>query len=294
MTKSEGDVTQQVSISAVDGYLLSGRVYRGGDHVVVINAATATPQRFYRAFATFLVAQGYTVVTFDYRGIAESAPPSLRGFEGRMSDWALLDMQGVLTWVSAELTPAKLIVMGHSIGGQAMGLLPDGSTVDAMITFSAQSGYWGLQGEGEVAKTWFYAHFLMPLLAQLVGYFPWSKLGTAEDLPKGVALQWSKWCRDPRYLMSDMSLPIDRYEQFTAPVLALSVDDDVWGTARSVDAMMQAYPNLERRHIVPRVYGIERLGHFGLFRPKSEPIWHELVTWLKEQVHTPTTDLQGA
>ena len=283
-----------IAIRAADDFELAATLYQGGDAVVIINSATATPRRFYKPFAAFLVERGYTVVTFDYRGIGDSAPASLRGFKASMSDWALLDMQAVVEWASTELTPTKLVVMGHSIGGQAMGMLTNSDKIDAMVTSSAQSGYWRLQGGNQVWQTMIYMHTLFPLLSHVIGYFPWSWFGSAENLPKGVALQWSRWCRDPNYLLGDKSLPLERFQQFAAPILALSFDDDDWGTARSVDAMMGAYPNVTRRHILPSEAGLKSIGHFGFFRPKSAPLWREILAWIEEQIHVDTTNLQRA
>jgi predicted alpha/beta hydrolase len=67
-------------------------------------------------------------------------------------------------------------------------------------------------------------------------------------------------------------------------VLAYSFDDDDWGTRRSVDDMMQSYPNLERRHVIPAEVGMEKIGHFGFFRPNAKPLWDKPLNWL--QAHT--------
>ena len=271
---------EDVNIPAVDGYPLAGTLFRGGSQLIIVSSATATPRRFYASFAQFLAENGYTVLTYDYRGIGDSAPDSLRGFTAKMSDWALRDMDGVIAWASAELKPSKLILIGHSIGGQSAGMLERRQLVDALVTVSAQSGYWRLQGKGEVVKTLFYVTVLMPLLTRIVGYFPWSWFGSAEDLPAGVAQQWTRWCRQPGYLLDDSRLPLDRYATFSAPVLAYSIDDDAWGTARSVDAMMGAYPNVTRRHIVPAHHGLQKVGHFGFFRPTAQPLWQDVLLWL--------------
>jgi len=83
--------------------------------------------------------------------------------------------------------------------------------------------------------------------------------------------------------LSDTSLPLERYKNFLAPVLAYSIDDDDWGTAASVDSMMlNAYSNVERRHIAPADYGIKKLGHMGFFRKGSEPLWQEVFEWLQQ------------
>ena len=130
----------------------------------------------------------------------------------------------------------------------------------------------------------FIVTYLIPLLSNLVGYFPWSWFASGTDLPKGVALEWASWCRNPNYLLDDETLPLENYETFTAPLLAYSIDDDDWGTARAVDDMMRAYSNVTRRHIVPADHGLERLQHMGYFREGSEPIWREAVEWLEKTI----------
>ncbi|MEL6548507.1 MAG: alpha/beta hydrolase, partial [Myxococcota bacterium] len=81
-----------LEVPARDGYPLSATWLTGGRRVVVINSATAVPRRFYRHFAEHLRDAGYSVLTYDYRGIGGSRPKTLRGFPARMRDWALQDM----------------------------------------------------------------------------------------------------------------------------------------------------------------------------------------------------------
>ena len=59
------------------GFALASSVFETprSDTIVVINAATGVPRYFYRHFAAYLRDQGWTAVTYDYRGIGGSAPP---------------------------------------------------------------------------------------------------------------------------------------------------------------------------------------------------------------------------
>jgi predicted alpha/beta hydrolase len=279
---------EPVAIPATDGYLLAATRYEPlanpSATVVIINAATAVRQRYYRTFATFLAAQGYTALTYDYRGIGGSRPPSLRGFAASASDWVLKDMAGVVDWAQATYRPEQLFLVGHSYGGQAAGLLPNGGAVDAMVTVASQSGYWRLQGGFQKLAVAAHAYLTLPLLARLFGYVPWSRFSAAEDLPRAFALEWAAWCRRPGYLLDDRSLPLERFAQFLAPVLALNLADDSWGTRRSVDAMMRAYPKVERREIVPAQVGLRAIGHFGFFRAQSATLWPPLIAWLEQAV----------
>ncbi|MGH8196115.1 MAG: alpha/beta hydrolase family protein [Woeseiaceae bacterium] len=273
-------------IVAADGYELAASFFDAGDAntIVMINSATAVPRRFYRRFASTIQQYGWHAVTYDYRGIGDSKPESLRGFDAALRDWAFLDMTAMVAWSEREFAPARLFVVGHSFGGQTPGMIENAHCIDAMVGVSAQSGYWAVQGGGEPIKVRFIVTVLIPLLSRLFGYFPWSLVTRGEDLPKGVALEWARWCRNPDYLLGDESLPLERYQSFTAPVLAYSIADDVWGSRRAVDDMMRAYRNVTRRHIAPADYGLERLQHMGFFRDGAEPLWREAIGWLDAAV----------
>lgn len=95
--------------------------------------------------------------------------------------------------------PGRVAVVGHSVGGQLVGLLPDASRISALVTIGAQSGdwrLWPLPTRLAMAVLWY---GLVPGVTHAVGYLPGS-LGIGEDLPAGVALEWARWCRTPGYL----------------------------------------------------------------------------------------------
>ncbi len=274
---------EPVRIESRDGYPLGAAVFRRPEpstRTVIVNAATAVPHRFYRHFAAGLADAGFTAVTWDYRGIGDSKPAELRGFRARARDWVLSDMAGVIDWVADELHPKAIFLVGHSFGGQTAGLIDNASRVDGMVTMSAQSSNWRLQGGAQKLMVLIHTWLTLPLLSRAFGYMPWRLLGAGEDLPRDAALEWASWCRHRDYLLGDRTLPLGRYRAFTAPVLAYSFGDDAWGTARSVRAMMRAYPNLEHRHVEPADFGLERIGHVGYFRPASQALWGDTIAWL--------------
>ena len=276
---------EDILIPARDGYTLAATYYKadnGENRLVVISSATAVPRQFYREYAEHLAQEGFSVLTYDYRGINDSKPKKLRGFRARMRDWALQDMAGIIDWAKSEIKPDQLYLIGHSVGGQVAGMLDNVADIDGMVTFSAQSGHWRHQGGAQKLAVFFHSYVTLPLAAAVMGYMPWSWLG-AEDLPGKVAKEWAGWCRDRNYLLGDDSLPLERYSKFSAPVLAYSFSDDNWGTAKAVDAMMRAYPNRERRHVQPKDAGLKKLGHFGYFKSSSLSLWGEAVDWLNAQ-----------
>ncbi len=282
MSTAEPCRSDKVTITTGDGFPLVAKLYPGDSRVLVISPAMAVGQRFYGAIARFFNQAGYTVVTYDYRGVGESLEPgrNLKDFVASVSDWALLDQRAVLRWVAQELAPERLVLLGHSLGGQVAGLNSDVAKIDAMVTVCSQSGYWKYQGGWEPLKVWFHVYVTFPVLCALYGYLPWSKMAKACDIPKAAALQLASWCRHPDYLFGDPTLPLERYADFKAPVLAFSIDDDHWGTARSVDALMSHYPKVERRHLLPAEFGLTQVGHFGFFKEQCEPVWRSVLEWL--------------
>lgn len=273
---------EPVAIPTEDGFSLGGSWFpaEGADTAVVVSSATAVPRRLYDDLARYFQASGWSVLTYDYRGVGGSRPATLRGFPATMRDWALLDVPAAFRWVRAEHRPRRVFAIGHSFGGQVLGLLPEPSWVDAAVFVSVQSGYWGVQAPRDRLRSRFLTTAVLPPVSRLFGYFPWSRFMRGEDLPAGVAIEWARWCRQRRYLLDDRTLPLERYVAFRAPILAYSVDDDDWGTAASVDEMMSAYPHVERAHLVPAEHGLRSLGHMGYFRRASAALWPLARAWL--------------
>lgn len=269
-------------VSAVDGAILGAALDGPSEsaELVIVTPAMGTPARFYSRFAEGLAEQGLRVLRFDYRGMGWSRPAP---GPITMEDWFERDLQGVIAYAAGELGASRIHLVGHSLGGQLAGMLPDPSRVTSMVTVVAQNGYWRLQGGAQRMAVGAYGYLVIPVLANLTGRLPFRWFGRGENVPRRVALRWARWIRDPEYLFGDESLPRSRYADFRAPTLALSVEDDDWGTARSVDALMRHYPVVERRHLVPADHGLDSIGHFGFFRPRAEPLWREIGDWMRAQ-----------
>jgi len=239
---------------------------------------------FYAPIARHFAAQGYDVYTYDYRGIGRSAPKSLRGFEAWMHTLTECDIPAVLNFVRTHYSDRQLIYVGHSVGGQLMGMVENASLIDKAVTCSSQSGYWKLQGGNQKFFVMLNVYLVLPVVTRLFGYFPWKKLAGGEDLPKGAALEWASRCRSPNYLFDDQRLPHrGRYAKFKAPILAYCFSDDDWGTRSAVRSLMDHYSaaDLQYRDVSPHEYGMRSIGHFGYFKRGSEALWDSTIAWLR-------------
>lgn len=247
--------------------------------IAVIGAATAVPAAYYRGFAEWLARRGYAVLSFDYRGIAASSAALQAGEDVRMRDWARLDMGAALHAADRrrKLESARaghdlgLLWVGHSLGGNAVGLAPGfADSVDAFLGVAAQVAYLGhWSGWPRLQAHLFFN--LMPLLVAVMGRAPGRLLGPrAQDLPAGAALEWARWGRTPGYLFGDASLARERsFHQFagTAHLWSLS-DDHLFAPSASVDAFAAQFSaaRVKRFTATPQGLGVERIEHFGPFR----------------------------
>jgi predicted alpha/beta hydrolase len=285
-----------ITFPAVDGYLLGATLFlpRGARRrAVLINSATAVPRKIYRGFAGYLAERGCAVLTYDYRGtggsrqkalVGYNQPKSLVGFEASMSDWAALDVTAAVDWMRERYRHLPLTYVGHSFGGQALGLIPNNREVSQALLVAAQAGYWKLMAAPERYRVYAIMNFVGIPLTRLLGYAPgWSGLG--EDLPKGVFLQWVSWVMSKRYLFDDPNLKAaENFAGFTGAVRALCLTDDPWATRPAVELLCSEFSSAkpEILSIAPADIGVAQIGHFGFFRPEHrETLWRSSAEWME-------------
>lgn len=269
----------EVRIIASDGYELGARVYEPAGparFTAVIHGATATPQAFYRAFAEDWARHGARVITYDYRGVGDSRPESLRGFGARLSDWAKLDAASVVAFARTAFGGPRVMV-GHSFGGQLLGLIDEARDVDAAVLVGAQLGYYGHWPPLQRLRLGLMWHIALPTLTSTLGYLP-GRAGLGVDLPAGVADEWGRWCRSPGYLLDYEPGAAERFGALQSPTLLYSFTDDELAPRAAVDALVERLSGaaLVHRRLAPADVGADRVGHFGFFRAHTgQPLWHE-------------------
>ena len=255
---------------------------------IVMAGATAVPQGFYRRFAEHAASRGFETLTFDYRGIGRSAPPTLKGYRMDLLDWGRQDLAAAVDAMAGSDVP--LFLVGHSYGGHAFGLLPNHRHVAGFYVFGTGAGWHGWMPLGERLKVLAMWRLVLPLLTWWKGYCPWKLLGLGEDLPRDVFRQWRHWCGFRRYFFDDPAMQgIDAsYARIRAPMVAANATDDLWALPASRDAFVWAYANaaLTRRDIDPNAYA-GQIGHMGYFRSQAQPLWDETLDWFSQLAAAP-------
>ncbi len=272
-------------ISASDGYALGASLFGPANTgpIVVVNSACGVRQRFYARFALWLAERNFTVITYDYRGIGESRPQRLRGFAGSMRDWGQLDFEGVLRFTDTFDPGRARTVIGHSVGGQILGFAPSNTRLSRAVTVASQSGFWRNYAGPRKAFIWAVWHGLMPAVAHAVGYLP-GKLGTGEDLPKRVALEWARWGRHRDFFTAD-GISTEGFSRLTIPIDGFSfTDDDGFAPKVGVDWLHALFVNAKvcRHHLTPAELAVKAVGHFGAFNERfSQTLWPRFAAALE-------------
>ena len=285
-----------ITVPCADGYPLAATLFlpRGiKRHAVLINSATAVPRKIYRGFAGYLAHRGCAVLTYDYRGIGDSRqkamegynqPKSLVGFKASMSDWAALDITAAVTWMRERYLTLPLNYVGHSFGGQVLGLLSNNREVSRALLIAAQAGYWKLMASPERYRVYTMLNFVGIPLTRLLGYAPgWSGIG--EDLPKEAFLQWARWVMSPHYLFDERDLAgLPNFSKYQGALRALCLSDDPWATRPAVEMLCSGFTSIKPDilTVTPNDVGAATIGHFGFFRPEHrDTLWRGAAEWIQ-------------
>ena len=287
-----------VTIGTADGVTLGGAVYEPDAPpraALVVCGGTGIPARFYGRFAAHAAGRGLAAMTFDYRGVGASAPPSLRGSEIRYRDWGQRDIPAAIDWLGERYPDVPLVYVGHSAGGQQLGLAPNVDRVRAAVFVAVSTGYWRGMPAAYKWLTWAIWKAYLPLASRLVGYAPAKIIGWGENLPAGVAREWGAWCLEPDYMAStfdgtghrptpdgDPFGPV-HFDRAAFPVRAYLPTDDPIATRANVPPMLALYSRaeIETRWVEPDDLGVGEIGHLGFFRSDvGAPLWDDALDFL--------------
>jgi predicted alpha/beta hydrolase len=280
-------MNQPVTITCADGRTLAASFFPAAEPkaALLLGGATGVPRGFYRHYAAWLATQGFSTLTFDYRGIGDSRIQPLKNDSARMRDWGQLDLPAALETLASLAPDLPLALIGNSVGSQMLGLMPNAKRIQATVMIAAGIGYYGnmpLAMQGFSLLIW---HGIEPLVRQTLGYLPSSKLGWGEDLPKDVARDWRNWCLRSDYFAE--LLPA-HFADVTSPILSLRMPDDSIATEKNIQALLGFYPNAaskEIRLLLPQDFGVKAIGHLHFFaRNQPETLWQVPVQWLRQQL----------
>ena len=275
---------ETLTLKCQDGYQLSARFYpvtetESKKSPILICPATGITKQFYHSFICWLQAQGYAVLVFDFRGIGESLKGSVKQSKASIVQWGQLDIPAAIDALLAKTQTEKIILLGHSAGGQLLGIVPNYAKVEKVVAIAGSTGHVkGLRGRTKLLAPVMF-NIIFPLARITKGYGPTQAIGMGENLPKDVAREWAEFCSKPGYVINAIGKKIapahDYHAQITCPIISIWASDDEIATQANVKDLLRLYPKAatEMIELKPQEYGHKEIGHMLMFKKSHQNLW---------------------
>jgi predicted alpha/beta hydrolase len=273
-------IMNKQKLQTADGISLSVTIFSpkiSNGKLLLLNSATGVKQQVYFSFAKYFAENGFTVITYDYRGIGESKPQKMRGFKATMRTWGSVDFKTLTDFIQRKYPDYQKFCLGHSVGALILGMNADAKIFSKFIFVATQDAYIGnLKFNIALAGILGFG-VALPILTAILGYFPANRFGLGESLPKGVAYDWQTLILNKRstrklYEINDE----DFSENLHQKTFVIHAEDDSWVTQKGMDNLMKnVYPNLEATYREVKISESEKgeIGHVNFFRSFNKSLW---------------------
>jgi len=271
---------QQLFLKTSDHNLISVTVFEPQNpngKLLLINSATGVKQQVYFSFAKHFAENGFTAITYDYRGIGDSKPKKMNGFHATMRIWGTDDFKTVTDFIKKNYQNHQKFCLGHSVGALIIGMNEDAHIFDKFIFVATQDAYIGNLKANIAASAVLGFGIAVPLTTKFFGYFPAHRFGLGESLPKGVAYDW-------RTLILNKKSTSRLYEKIAThfskdlkqETFIIHAEDDPWVTMKGMENLMNnVYPHLKKTYLEIKVSDSEKgeIGHINFFRSFNKSLW---------------------
>ena len=248
--------------------------------VLLINSATGVKQQIYFSFAQFFAEQGFTVLTYDYRGIGLSKPEKMKGFQSSMKIWGSRDYKALTQFIIKNFPDHQKFCLGHSVGALILGMNKDSEIFNEFLFVGTQNAFVGnLKWRTKIEAVLGFG-IVQPLFTELFGYFPAHWFGLGESLPKNCAYDWRTLILN-RKSTNKLLLKTDDYSKdLNRKVFVIQAEDDAWLTEKGVKSLLNdTYPNLKSTFRLIKTSESEKgeIGHVNFFRSYNRNLWNIIL-----------------
>ena len=271
---------KELILSTSDHIPLSVKVFEpeiSNGKLLLINSATGVKQQIYFSFSKYFAENGFTVITYDYRGIGESKPKKMRGFDASMRTWGTVDFTTLTDFIQIEYPTYTKFSLGHSVGALILGMNDYSKNFEKFIFVGTQDAYIGNLTFSVAATALLGFGFALPVMTHFFGYFPAHRFGLGESLPKGVAFDWQT-------LILNQKSTSKLYEKIggnsskdlNQEAFIIHAEDDTWVTQKGMTNLLNnVYPNMKTTYREIKTSESEKgeIGHVNFFRSFNKNLW---------------------
>ncbi|PZU82276.1 MAG: alpha/beta hydrolase [Chryseobacterium sp.] len=279
---------QSINITTEDNYSLSVHIFEPQNpnrKILLINSATGVKQQIYFSFAQFFSEWGFTVITYDYRGIGLSKPDKMKGFQASMRIWGTRDYKAVTNYVKSHFKDYQKFCLGHSVGALILGMNQDSEMFEEFVFVGTQNAFVGNLKFKTKIEAYLGFGIAQPLSTKLLGYFPADWFGLGESLPSGSAFDWRTLILNKKSTNKLLEKSEDFSKKLTQKVFVVRAEDDAWLTEKGVKSLLQdTYPNLKPTYRLIKTSESEKneIGHINFFRSYNKKLWNIILKELNQ------------
>lgn len=279
---------QDISILCADNVSLAATLFmpETPKGAVMIAPATGIKRRFYQAFATYLASLGWGVITFDNRGIGDSLNGHVKQSKATLQSWGEQDMPAVLEALRSHFPQLSYHLIGHSAGGQLVGLMPNVRLITSQFNVACSSGSLRNMTYPFKLQAHIFMNVFIPLNHAIWGFTNAQWMGMGEPLPKEVAKQWREWCNGKGYveMAFGKSIQTHAYDSLTHPTCWVWATDDTIANEANVHDMVRVFTQVPStiRSLHPQDFGLSHIGHMRFFGKENQVLWQIAVEWLEK------------
>lgn len=250
--------------------------------VVLCLPAMGVRASYYEILADALAEEGFHTVLADHRGCGESSVRASRKTSFGYAELLGCELPGIIEAVRKEFGVDKVVVVGHSLGGQ-LGLLHAATSEHISHVAAVASGSaWyrkvpGVRGVGR-----FFGLQLMFSVTALWGHLPtWLPFAGREA--RGVMRDWGYEAMTGRYKVRGGSVDYDEaLARSTVPALFITFPDDTFVPRPCADHLAGKLTSADVTHVElpPARFRLARTDHFRwVMRPG--PVAEAVAQWAK-------------
>jgi len=280
---------EKLILTTEDHFSLTAHLFvpeRSNRKLLLINSATGVKQHIYFSFAQYFSDQGFTVLTYDYRGIGLSKSKDGKDFQASMRTWGAKDFKALTDYIKTHFNNYQNYCLGHSVGALILGMNKDSALFEQFIFFGAQNAYVGNLTFRTKIEAYVGFGIVQPLTTGILGYFPAHWFGLGESLPKNCASDWRTLILNRKSTNALLEKTEDFSKKLAQKVFVIWAEDDVWLTEKGLISLLNnTYPNLQPIYRLIKTSESEKgeIGHVNFFRTFNKKLWNIILKELKDQ-----------
>lgn len=283
--QSDSDTTFTIPIDFNDGTSMEATAFNADNKdapVCICLPAMGVRAEYYKVLAMNLANQGITVVTCDLRGHGQSSIRADRQTNFGYAEILNIDLPTIIAKVKNRLDCKKVLIMGHSLGGQIGLLYASQSTdVEGVIMIASGSNWYRNMSSSWKRNGRYVGYYAIKMLNMLFGYFPGTKFKFAGTEARQLITDWLHESLTGKYRVEGSTLDYEALLFNTRlHVLFVSFKGDTYVTelcSLYLASKLQS-AHVEHVSLSPESVGLKQACHFR-WASRPEIIVEKICDW---------------